>query len=140
MNRIVRVGCDQNILLYRRLSAQAGVKFKPKDEEYINAAAFKSIPGLSKFEFLRRFLPGGKFHKASFIDIHRALRNELGNFYRLPGVFGQKTLLITFDADDIELIFRNEGTYPYRRGMETMRHYRQNIRNDIYEVGGLINE
>lgn len=144
MIRTVRSCCYQNKLctdsFTRSLSAQAAVSLKPNEEEYANAIPFKEIPGLSKFEFLRRFMPGGKFYKASYVDIQKNLRNELGDFFRLPEVFGQKASLWTFNADDVAFIFRNEGTYPYRRGPETMKHFRENIRSDVYEVGGLLTE
>lgn len=126
--------------LYRKLSAQSAVSFKPNDEEYANAIPFEEMPGLSKFELIKRFLPGGKFHNMSVVDIQRRLRDELGDFYRLPGMFGQTTSLTTFDAEDVEFVHRNEGIYPYRRGMVTMKHFRENIRSDVYSVGGLIIE
>lgn len=144
MIRTVRFVSYQNNFLCqsfaRRLSAQAAISYKPKDDEYANAIPFNEIPGLSKFELIRRFLPGGKFHKMSFIDILQLSRDEFGDFHKWPGVFGQNSMVMTYNADDIEFIHRNEGTYPYRRGLETMKYFRENIRSDVYEVGGLINE
>lgn len=125
---------------HRALSAQAAESYKPKGDEYENAIPFDQIPGLSKFELIKRFMPGGKFNKMSMIDIQKSLRQELGDFYRLPGMFGQNTNVTTFDANDIEFIHRNEGVYPFRRGLDTMTHFRKNIRSDVYSVGGLIIE
>lgn len=124
----------------RKLSAEAAISYKPKGDEYENAIPFDQIPGLSKFELIKRFMPGGQFSKMSIIDIQKSLRAEFGDLVRLPGMFGQTTTVTTFDADDIEFIHRNEGTYPYRRGLDTMKHFRQNIRSDVYSVGGLIIE
>lgn len=125
----------------RKLSAQAALSFKPSSEdEYAKAKPFNDIPGLSKFELIRRFIPGGKYHNKSILDIQRSLRREFGDFYRLPGLFGQTTSITTYDADDVQFVHRNEGTYPYRRGLETMKHFRENIRSDVYAVGGLIIE
>lgn len=68
------------------------------------------------------------------------MRSEYGNFYQMPGMFGQNRVLMTYNPDDVEFIHRNEGTYPYRRGLETMAYFRKNIRSDVYDVGGLIFE
>jgi cytochrome P450 family 12 len=102
--------------------------------------SFEEMPTLSRFELLKRFMPGGKFHKSSILEIQKTLREELGPVYRIPGMFGQNTNVTTFDADDIEYVHRNEGLYPFRRGLETMKHFRTQIRPDIFDVGGLIVE
>lgn len=122
----------------RSLSAQAAVSFKRSDEEYANAIPFDEIPGPSKFELLRSFMPGGKFHNTSIIDIQKSMRKEYGDFYKMPGLFGQNTLVTTFDPVDVEYIHRTEGTYPFRRGLQTMNHYRQNLRKDVFSNVGLV--
>lgn len=125
----------------RAASAQAAISYIPSnDAEYAKAKTFDEVPGLTKFELLRRFVPGGKFHKMPMLDVFKSMRDEYGNLYKMPGLFGQKAMLITFDANDIEFIHRNEGTYPHRKGLETMMHFRQKIRSDIFEVGGLVIE
>lgn len=101
---------------------------------------FEEMPTLSKFELMKRFMPGGKFHKTSMLEINKVLREELGTIYRMPGMFGQNQNVTTFDADDIEHIHRNEGLYPFRRGMETLKYFRETIRPDIFNVGGLMVE
>lgn len=127
--------------LIRSLSAQAAVSFKPKDEDdFANAKPFDEIPGLSKFEMIRRFMPGGQYDKKPIFDIQKSMRDEFGDFYRTPGLFGQNTLLTTYDADVVQFVHRNEGSYPFRRGLDSMTHFRKNIRSDIYSVGGLIVE
>jgi hypothetical protein len=48
---------------------------------------------------------------------------------------------MTFDVNDAEKLFRMEGIYPYRRAIDTLTHYRKNIRPDIYgEYGSLLGE
>lgn len=124
----------------RSLSAQLAKSFVPKDDEYSKALPFEAIPGLSKFKTIQRFLPGGKFHHMSIIDIQSSMRNEFGDFYRMPGMFGQPANVTTYDPNDVEFIHRNEGVYPFRRGLDTLKHFRENIRSDVYSVGGLIIE
>lgn len=79
----------------------------------------------------------GKYYKISQSDLHKELRHEYGNLVKFPGLFGQKTIIISFDANDIELIFRSEGQFPIRKSMETMAYYRKKIRPDIFNLGGL---
>lgn len=129
-----------SLKLIRRLSAQVAASFKPSDDEFAKAIPFEEIPGLSKFDLMRRFLPGGKFHNASIIDIQQGMQNEFGDFNRMPGMFGQKDVLTVYDPEVVKFVFRNEGTYPYRRGLDTMEHFRKNIRSGVYSVGGLIIE
>jgi cytochrome P450 family 12 len=124
----------------RLLSAQALPSFKPTSDEYSEAKPFGDIPGPGKLEVIRGFLPGGKFHNKSMVDFSRDLRSQYGDFYRMPGLFGQPPTLSMYDPNDIEFMHRNEGAYPFRRGMQTMAHYRKNVRSDVYSVGGLIIE
>lgn len=138
MIRSVNLCSRETFLIARNLSTQAS--FKLKDKEYDEAKKFDEIPGLSKLELIRRFMPGGKFHQCSIIETQNILREEFGDFYRLPGMFGQPTVLSTFNADDVEFVHRNEGIYPFRRGLQTMKHYREKVRPDIFDVGGLIIE
>lgn len=121
----------------RTFSAQSAASFKPNDEEFSKALPFKAIPGPNKFELVKRFLPGGKFHKLSIIDVLSSMRSEFGDFYRMPGMFGQAATVITYDPNDVEFIHRNEGAYPFRRGLETLKHFREKVRRDVYSVGGL---
>lgn len=48
---------------------------------------------------------------------------------------------MTFDVEDAEKVFRFDGQYPFRRAIETLTHYRQKLRPDIYgEYGSLLSE
>jgi cytochrome P450 family 12 len=145
MNRVRLLGVSlKNPLVLptgrRLLSALASPSFKPTSDEYSDAKPFEDIPGPSKFDMLRGFLPGGKFHNKSIVDVSSDLRSQFGDFYRMPGILGQTPTLTMFDPNDIEFILRNEGAYPYRRGMMTMQYFRKNVRSDVYSVGGLIVE
>jgi cytochrome P450 family 12 len=140
MIRNFKVLSRDYVFLKRNFSAQAAVAFKPKVTEYDAVKNFEEMPTLSKFELLKRFMPGGKFHQKSMLDSQKMLREELGTIYRMPGLFGQTPLVTTFDAEDIEHVHRNEGAYPYRRGMETLKYFREKVRPDLFDVGGLIVE
>jgi hypothetical protein len=140
MIRRVNLFGRESFFKVKHFSTKTAASFKPKSTDYDEAKPFEEIPGLTKFEAITRFMPGGRYHKASMTDVQKLMREEFGSLYRIPGMFGQATLLSTFDPDDIEYIFRNDGEYPYRRGLLTMKHFREKIRPDIYEVGGLVVE
>jgi cytochrome P450 family 12 len=126
--------------LQRNLSAQPAISIKQSEADYGTVKRFEDMPTLSRFELIKRFMPGGKFHQVTMPDVQKMLQDELGTIYRMPGMFGQNTNVSTFDAEDIEYIHRNEGVYPYRRGMETMKYFRAKVRPEIFDIGGLIVE
>jgi cytochrome P450 family 12 len=73
--------------------------------------------------------------------IFRLLRKEFGEIVSFPGVFGQPPVIMTFNVDNFEKVYRTEGQYPFRRGFDTLTHYRKTIRPEIYgEFGSLLTE
>lgn len=56
-------------------------------------------------------------------------------------MLGNLEILMVTDPNDFEIVFRNEGIWPHRRGISTFNHYRQNIRSEVFKgMGGLISE
>lgn len=140
MFRSVNILRREVLIKSRGLSAQAAVSFKPKHNELQEAKSFKEIPGLSRFELIKRFMLNGQYQNLSMFDIQNRMREEFGDFYRMQGLFGNPDSLTTFNAEDVEFVHRNEGSYPHRRGLQTLKYYREKIRPDIFNVGGLIVE
>jgi cytochrome P450 family 12 len=69
------------------------------------------------------------------------MREEFGKITKFPGLFGRPEMCMIFDVESSEKIFRFEGQYPFRRTLETLDHYRKNIRPDIYgEYGSILSE
>lgn len=69
------------------------------------------------------------------------LREEYGPLTKMPGLFGRPPVVMSFDAKDFETIYRTEGIWPSRRGLETFVHYRKQIRPDVFkDMGGLLTE
>jgi hypothetical protein len=69
------------------------------------------------------------------------IREELGTITKFPGLFGRPEICMIFEPESIEKVFRFEGQFPFRRALETLAHYRQKIRPDIYgEYGSLLSE
>lgn len=73
--------------------------------------------------------------------MHRRIRDEFGSIVRMPAMLGNEQIVMSYDAGDYESVFRTEGIWPDRRGIQTFNHYRQKIRPDIFKnVGGLLND
>lgn len=73
--------------------------------------------------------------------MHRKIRSEYGQIAKLPGLLGNKGIILIYDADDFEQMFRNEGIWPNRRGIATFDIYRKKVRPEIFKnLGGLITD
>lgn len=69
------------------------------------------------------------------------MNEEYGAISKFPGMFGNKEVVMIYDSNDFEMVFRTEGIWPNRRGISTFDHYRRDVRPDIFKNnGGLLNE
>lgn len=109
------------------------------DPEWENARPYEEIP---KQSFLsREFLPGGKLFNAPFDDIFNYMREKHGNIVRVPGVFKRPELVVTWNPDDYQKMYRHEGAWPDRLGLASMSYYRKVKRPDIFgKFRGLVDE
>lgn len=74
-------------------------------------------------------------------DLNRVMKEKYGNLVRFPGMLGRRPVVLSFDPDSFEKVFRTEGQWPIRRGLETFDYYRKHVRPDIFRgTGGLISE
>lgn len=132
-----------NTLLRR---SGTGVKFYscpaavPVDKT-INVKSFDEIPGPTRTSIVRGFLPGGEFYGKTIVDYFKLCRKKYGDIYLLPGVFGKRDLLLTFNPADYETVFRNEGVWPMRRGLDLIEYHRKIRRANFFmDSGGLVSE
>lgn len=73
--------------------------------------------------------------------MHRAMRSDFGDIVRIPGMLGRADTILTFKPEIFEKVFRTEGQYPERRGLETFIYYRKKVRPEIFgDMGGLLSE
>lgn len=88
---------------------------------------------------MRGFMPGGEFHDTSFMEFTDAMRKRYGNIFIIPGTLGRKDWVATFNTKDIETVFRNEGIWPHREGLDSLVYFREHIRPEVFaERKGLI--
>lgn len=103
------------------------------DVEWKKAKAYSEIPGPSTFGLIRAFAPGGKYHNLNSMDLMTRLLNDYGEIAKLPGFSGKRDMVFLFDPNDFETIFRTEGKYPVRRGLDTLEYFRGTYRKDWFE-------
>lgn len=96
------------------------------------AKPFKELPGPSRLQMFRSFMKGGEFAGFPFDKVLSTCRERYGDIFLLPGAIGQPTNLITYNVKDFEKIFRTEGAYPIRPGLEVMTHYRLSKKDNFY--------
>ncbi|XP_065365991.1 probable cytochrome P450 12a4, mitochondrial [Calliphora vicina] len=114
---------------------------KTPNTEWLSGKKFESIPGPSKYQILRAFMPGGKFYKKSFIEFNRQLRSQYGDIFLVPGLFGKRDVLFTYNPKDYQQVFRTEGIYPMRRGFDIIQYHRKELKKDIFKHAvGLVAE
>lgn len=64
------------------------------------------------------------------------MRKKYGDLVKLPGLFGRKDILISYDAKAFEKVIRTEGSVPIRDALEAMKYYRYTYRQDIFSKNG----
>lgn len=114
---------------FKSLSTQVNVELK-------DAKPYESIPGpKSAFQFVRMMSPGGRYYKLELSEIVEAFRKDYGTIAKFPGVMGQRPMVMTFLPEEVERVFRNEGKYPNRRPLDSIRYYREVHRPELYPAG-----
>ncbi|XP_067622794.1 uncharacterized protein Cyp12e1 [Eurosta solidaginis] len=118
----------------RTYAVQAEPKSKATaDVKLENARPYSEVPGPSKFDIVRMFLPGGEFSKKPFFTAMTDMEKQYGNIFRFPGMFGKQDILIDLNPDDYPTICRNEGIWPERRNFDTFVYHREKQRPEVFE-------
>lgn len=74
-------------------------------------------------------------------DVHHRFYELFGPLVKFPGMMGKPDILINLDPQQYDKVFRTEGPWPYRRGIETFNHYRTVVRPEVFEgYGGLVSD
>lgn len=138
-------GCVRTSVRWRSVQVQAQpasyVADNIVDPEWTSAKPYKSIPGPTKWQLITGFAKGGRYTGLNMVEIHRLMRKDFGTIFRMPGMMGRKDIVMSFDPLDFEKVFRTEGNWPVRRGLDTMAYYREKVRPDVFgEMGGLVTE
>lgn len=105
----------------------------PVDPEWANALPYEKIPRPTMMQMMRGFLPGGRYSNKSPMELHRLFREDYGELVLMPGSLGRKDTVLSYSPDDYEKLFRNEGTWPDRRPLETFVYYRKHVRPEVFK-------
>lgn len=122
-------------LTVRALSTRPAPSFS--DPEWDTARPYDQIPTQS----WRDFLPGGDFYNVDIDKVHEKIHKKYGPLVKMPGFLGRKEFVVSYEPEDFEKIYRTEGPWPYRMGLDTLSYWRRNVRKDIFKkFRGLVDE
>ncbi|XP_017020150.1 probable cytochrome P450 12a5, mitochondrial [Drosophila kikkawai] len=110
------------------------------DPEWLQAKPFEEIPRANMLSlFAKIALPGGKYKNLELMEMFKAMREDYGDVFFMGGMLGSPAFLMTHNPKDFEVVFRNEGVWPFRPGSDTLRYHRTVHRKDFFQgVEGVI--
>lgn len=105
-------------------------------EEWDNAKPYEDIPGpkpLPVVGNIWRFFPYIGDLSIEFTDQQEYLHKKFGNIVKLTGLPGRNDMVMLYEPDQIEKVYRNEGPWPNRSSLHSFKHYRYITRKDFFE-------
>ncbi|GLV43366.1 Cytochrome P450 49a1 [Carabus blaptoides fortunei] len=128
---------------YYRLIAKNQSEANEKPAGWQTAKPYSEVPGpkpLPVLGNLWRFFPGiGTYGDLDILAQQYRFNEEYGQIVKLSNMKIRPDMVFLFDPKDIEMIYRNEGMWPQRYGMDSIVHYRLKVRKDIFQgQGGLL--
>eukprot|EP00105_Crassostrea_gigas_P024628 XP_011444932.1 PREDICTED: cytochrome P450 27C1 [Crassostrea gigas] len=94
---------------------------------------YSELPGPKAYPVIGgiiNYLPGGRFHKKQFMDIHRECVEQYGPIYRETFVPGIEFVHIS-DPKDIEEVFRSDSQHPIRQAFFMLSHYNKKYNENV---------
>lgn len=74
-------------------------------------------------------------------DVHRKIHEEYGDLVYFPGSFGKPNMVLCYNPEYIERVYRNEGKWPYRSGLDSFDYFRKHMRPELFKgSAGLLTE
>ncbi|KAL9917904.1 cytochrome P450 12b2 [Glossina fuscipes fuscipes] len=131
----------QKVLTREDIKSSSIAYAEQSDTEWSRALPYNSLPGPSRLRLIKEVLPGGKYYNVNMMELNRLLRETYGDIYLVKGLFGREDTVFTYNPHDFEIMFRNEGVWPYRVGLQTFNYYRKKKRPEVFhDIGGLVSE
>ncbi|KAH8362475.1 hypothetical protein KR200_002849 [Drosophila serrata] len=111
---------------------QRGLTNKTSSMNLEEAKPYADIPGPSKMQLIRAFLPGGRYKDLPVNEMFLDMNRQYGSIFRMPNIAGTD-MVLTMNPKDYEIIFRNEGQYPHRRSFEVMDYFKKVHRREVFD-------
>ncbi|XP_037951538.1 cytochrome P450 CYP12A2-like isoform X2 [Teleopsis dalmanni] len=122
-----------------QVRSQTNAATQVSQKEWQEARPFKDIPNESALRYIRNFLPGGEYRNLNYADTLYKFHEKYGDICLIPSLFGRSPILLTFNPADFETIFRNDGSWPNRPGLEILLYHREKHRPTFYQgANGLL--
>lgn len=99
--------------------------FSSASPSYVTPRSFNQIPG-PKF-IHRAFLPGGECYGKDASTTLNYLRRRYGDIYKIYQFSNKSFIVVTFDPNDFEKIYREEGVWPARKMFSTVDYFRMEV-------------
>ncbi|KAG8238624.1 hypothetical protein J437_LFUL018542, partial [Ladona fulva] len=107
------------------------------------AKPFEEIPGPKPLPIignLHQFL-FGDFTERDILKLHKGLMKKYGKIMKMTNIPGRRDMVVVFDPKMMAEVYRKEGPWPDRDGMQAFLYYRKVYRKDFFEgVGGALVE
>ncbi|XP_065345992.1 uncharacterized protein LOC135943381 [Cloeon dipterum] len=133
----------RSLSLAKRNRSTVATAFSPNISSPVRS--YDEIPGPKSLPLIGnawRFLPFvGTFDMTNFFKWSNSLLNEYGKIVRISNLPGRRDMVLLFDPDMIAEVYKNEGQWPERFVLQSVKQFREKVRPDFFEgFQGLVNE
>ncbi|KAJ3658851.1 hypothetical protein Zmor_010569 [Zophobas morio] len=108
----------------------------PSLEEWESAIPYENVPGPTPIPLLGntwRFIPFiGDFQTEHIDKVSKKLHEKYGKIVKMEGLLGRPDMLFLFDPDEIEKVFRQEDSLPFRPSMPSLNYYKHVYRKEFF--------
>ncbi|EDW83217.1 uncharacterized protein Dwil_GK22742 [Drosophila willistoni] len=124
----------------KRWQTNAAAAPSRDDEEWQQARPFEDLPRVGSIDLIRKIaLPGGKYKNKDVDELIMCMREDYGDIFYMPALFGRRAILTTHNPKDFEVVFRHEGVWPNRPGSDTLRYHRETHSKEFFQgIEGLM--
>lgn len=103
-----------------------------------NPKPYKSIPGLNSLPVvgtLHHFLPfvGELSMKVNLFDMFSVLHEKYGPIVKMEGLFSRADMVIMFEPEHFEQVYRAEEAHPWRPGFNSLQYYRETLKKSTFD-------
>ncbi|XP_076179671.1 putative cytochrome P450 301a1, mitochondrial [Ptiloglossa arizonensis] len=107
-----------------------------EEQNWSRCRPYAEIPGPKPVPFLGntwRFIPFiGDFQIQAVDQVSKRLHEEYGDIVKMEGLLGRPDMVFIYDANEIERIFRQEESMPYRPSMPSLNYYKHVLRKEFF--------